>query len=128
MLNTDNTDCGYEMNGRLNVYESIVNSIKRDIELGFIRGGDKLPSCREMALKSGVNPNTVQKAYSQLEAEGLIYTLPKKGVYVAEESSGKPDPLYGGAERALRALKEAGAKKEKLIEIIDGLYKENKDD
>lgn len=66
---------------KLSVYESIIENIKRDIELGIIAEGEKLPSCRDMAMRLGINPNTVQRAYSELEAQGVIYTVPKKGVY-----------------------------------------------
>lgn len=66
----------------MSVYESIVESIGRDIELGIYREGERLPSCRELAMEMGINPNTVQRAYAELEARGVIYTIPKKGVFV----------------------------------------------
>ena len=70
------------LKGKGNVYEQIVNEYKRFIILNIIRYGDKLPSCRQLAIELGVNPNTVAKAYSVLEAEGYIKVLNKKGVYV----------------------------------------------
>lgn len=112
------------MNGRLNVYESIVTNIKRDISLGILAEGDKLPSCRETALQLGVNPNTVQRAYSELEAEGIIFTIPKKGVYVAGRKNNENDDV----ERVIETLKVAGVKKERLMAVIEKLYRENEDD
>lgn len=114
------------MGGRPNVYESIVCGIKRDIELGILREGDRLPSCREMALKLGVNPNTVQRAYSALEGEGLIYTLPKKGVYVADKK--REDSAEEHARRALEALKAEGLLKEHLLKLLNELFGEDGDD
>ena len=52
--------------GKLSVYLQIVEDIKRKIEIGLMREGDRLSSCREFALKLGINPNTVQRAYSTL--------------------------------------------------------------
>ena len=66
--------------GKLNVYQSIVAEYKKLMELGAIVYGEKLPSCRALALERGINPNTVEKAYSALEKEGYIRILPKKGL------------------------------------------------
>ena len=46
------------------VYAIIVDDVKKKIKLGLLKEGEKLPSCRELALKTGVNPNTVQRAYT----------------------------------------------------------------
>lgn len=110
---------------KLSVYESIVERMKRDISLGIIACGEKLPSCRELALEMGVNPNTVQRAYSALEEQGFIYTIPKKGVYARGASA--PD-AGKEADRQLRALKAAGVTREQLEKIIDDIFGERKND
>ena len=107
---------------KISVYESIVARVKRDIALGILAEGDKLPSCRELAIEMGINPNTVQRAYSTLEEQGFIYTIPKKGVY----ASGNTPNAVKEAEAQLRALKTAGITKEQLITLIDNLYSEDK--
>ena len=109
--------------GKLSVYESIVERIKRDVALGIIASGEKLPSCRELALEMGINPNTVQHAYSTLEEMGVIYTIPKKGVYARGVDS--PNALKE-AEAQIRALKAAGLKREQLQEIIERVFSEEK--
>lgn len=111
--------------GKLSVYESIVERIKRDIALGIIVEGERLPSCRDLALEMGINPNTVQRAYSTLEEMGIIYTIPKKGVYARGASS--PSPLKE-AEEQIRALKAAGVTKETLEQIIENVFSEEKHD
>lgn len=111
--------------GKLNVYESIVNDVKRKISLGLLREGERLASCREYALLKGINPNTVQRAYSELESEGFIYTIPKKGVYVAPVDKGLQ--LKKVAKEKLSELKASGLNKEQLTEILDEIYGDNDD-
>lgn len=109
--------------GKLSVYESIVERIKHDIALGILIEGERLPSCRELALEMGVNPNTVQHAYSTLEEQGIIYTIPKKGVYV---NSRKSSNILGEAKEQIKLLKELGVTKEQLKRIIDNVFEEDK--
>ena len=109
--------------GKLSVYESIVERIKRDVALGIIATGEKLPSCRDLAMEMGINPNTVQRAYSTLEEQGVIYTIPKKGVYA--RGVNVPSALQE-AEKQILALKAAGLKKEQLETIIENVFSEEK--
>lgn len=111
--------------GKLSVYERIVERIKRDIALGILEKDEKLPSCRELALEMGVNPNTVQHAYSTLEEQGVIYTLPKKGVYVKGHNS---TDLLKEAEKQLRLLAAAGISKTEFQKLIDTVFSEEKND
>ncbi|MCH5164067.1 MAG: GntR family transcriptional regulator [Clostridiales bacterium] len=109
---------------KLSVYERIVERIKRDISLGIIAEGERLPSCRELALEMGVNPNTVQHAYSTLEEQGVIYTIPKKGVYAKKS---KADALHE-AEEQIRLLKAAGVTREQLESLMNKVYREDIND
>jgi GntR family transcriptional regulator len=68
------------------IYEQIKKEIKRDISLGILKFHEPLPSIRDMAAELIVNPNTVARAYRELEKEGFIYTKKAKGCYVAEDS------------------------------------------
>jgi GntR family transcriptional regulator len=71
-----------QLSGKQDVYIEVANRYKEYIELGIIKKGEKLPSVRTAACELGINPNTVAKAYSLLEEEGYLCSLPKKGVYV----------------------------------------------
>ncbi len=106
--------------GKQSVYLTIVGDIKRQVALGILKKGDRLPSCRELALERGINPNTVQRAYSELEAMGVIYTVPKKGVYVCE----KKVSVAAVARERLAELKAGGLTKAELDGIIEELYGE----
>lgn len=123
---------------KLSVYESIIQNFKRDIALGIYGKGDRLPSCRELALQMGINPNTVQRAYTELEAQGVIYTIPKKGVYVADgQKTGPQNPDRAGFSvtdlaHDVRRAKSCGlgrADVEEILQnIVDEVFKEKDDD
>ena len=107
-------------NGKTSVYLKIVDDIKRRVGLGILVKDDKLPSCRDYALELGINPNTVQRAYSILEEEGVIYTIPKKGVYV---SGGELYEVKTTARDKVAEFKAAGLTLEDMEEILAEVYK-----
>ena len=74
------------------IYLQIVEDIKRRIVIGELRPGDKLPSNAELAMVYHVNPNTVQRIFHQLSAEGLAYAKRGIGTYIIEDAS-LPDTL-----------------------------------
>ncbi|QCA28623.1 GntR family transcriptional regulator [Vagococcus xieshaowenii] len=88
------------------LYEQVVYGIKQDIMLGILEVNEKLPSVRELASQLLINPNTISKAYKQLESEGIIMTIRGKGTFVAEQVNTARD------ERKVQAIKE------KLIELV----------
>lgn len=69
------------------VFIQIMEKLKRDIVTGSYRPGDKLPSVRELAAEAAVNPNTMQRAFSELEREGLVYTKRTNGRFITEDLS-----------------------------------------
>lgn len=69
------------------VYQQIIDQVKRDIALGRWKKGEKLPTVRELAGRLVINPNTIAKAYRQMEQEGIIVTKPGSGAFIAELNS-----------------------------------------
>ena len=69
------------------VYQQIISSVKREIALGRIRPGDKLPTVRQLAQQLVINPNTIAKSYRYLEQAGIIVTRPGTGAFIAEAKS-----------------------------------------
>ena len=65
------------------IYAQIIDGFREQISTGCLRSGDKLPSVRELASTLAINPNTIQRSYRQLEAEGWIVTIPGKGCFVS---------------------------------------------
>lgn len=66
------------------IYRQIVDQVRQAVASGVLRPGDRLPSVREMAVELAVNPNTIAKAYQELERDGVIDTPRGKGSYVAD--------------------------------------------
>lgn len=67
------------------IYLQLVERIQMDIVSGVYHAGDKLPSVRELAADVAVNPNTMQKAFTELERSGLVYTQRTNGRYITED-------------------------------------------
>jgi len=70
------------------VYTQIIDQYKRLIATGALKPNDQLPSVRNLSYEMGINPNTLQKAFSQLEATGICYSVPGKGRFVSEQALG----------------------------------------
>lgn len=66
------------------IYEQVKDGFRRLIVTGVLNPGDRMPSVRELASRLAINPNTIQRAYRELEAEGYIYSIPGKGSFAGE--------------------------------------------
>ena len=109
--------------GKQDVYLEIAEKYKEYIRLGIIKNGEKLPSVREAAGELSVNPNTVARAYSKLEEEGLVKSLPKKGAYVTYSEKISADVPDRRAD--IYALRDMGVRKKTLLNWIEEVYGEN---
>lgn len=69
------------------IYEQVRDGLRRLMVTGVIREGEKLPSVRALATQLSINPNTIQRSYNELEAEGLICSVPGKGSFVSPDRS-----------------------------------------
>ena len=65
------------------LYQQVKDSLRRMMLTGLLEPGEKLPSVRSLATQLAINPNTIQRAYMQLEQEGLIYPVKGKGNFIA---------------------------------------------
>ena len=120
-VNTINTDMYLiTLQGKESIYEQIRDQIIKFVKLGVLKPDDKLPSVRTLAMELGINPNTVQRAYNQLEQEHIIYTINKKGALVASEKNGEIDrvELY----KTLEGLKEKGVEKDEILDLLNKIY------
>lgn len=72
------------------IYVQIMDALRQQIASGVLRQEEKLPSVRELAVSLSINPNTIQRAYRQLEMEGWIATVPGKGCFVCGIPEGNP--------------------------------------
>ena len=90
-----------DLMSRIPIYEQLYRKVIELILKGVLTEQDKLPSVRNLATQLGVNPNTVAKAYSLLERDGIIYSLAGRGSFIA-----KPDKMLA-QERVLRDFDSA---------------------
>ena len=109
------------LKGKRDVYLQIAERYERYIAMGVLSDGDKLPSVRTAAGELGVNPNTVQRAYTYLESKGLISTLPKKGVFVTAEAP-KRDEKRIDILTTLDEYRAQGVSYSEMIEYVKEIY------
>ena len=79
------------------VYQQIIDQVKRDIAIGRLAKDERLPTVRQLAGQLAINPNTISKAYRQMEQEGIITTRPGAGTFVA----GLDSDLSGSVKKKL---------------------------
>ena len=99
------------------IYTQIVDNFKNQICAGILQTGDKLPSVRELAGELAINPNTIQRAYRELEMAGWIATVPGKGCFVCGmpgQSAAEQALLLEQFDKAVAALKALGVTREDL--------------
>ena len=106
------------------IYEQVKFGLRRLILTGVLSPNDKMPSVRELSGQLAINPNTVQRAYRELEAEGYIYSIPGKGSFVAADKQvdqGRIDALLKQLDEAVAELSYMGFSKDDLIRrILEG--------
>jgi len=103
------------------IYAQIIDSFKEQITAGILSTGDKLPSVRELAADLAINPNTIQRSYRALEAEGWIVTVPGKGCFVSANGNCQEQErkrLMKILEETCTALVSLGSSREELAERI----------
>ena len=103
------------------VYEQIKEKLRSRILVGALAEGDKLPSVRDLAATLAINPNTIQRAYRELEAEGYIYTQLGKGSFVAplaQVDRGRKEQLLQTFQETARELLQLGYTAQELSAMI----------
>lgn len=105
------------------IYLQLEKQIIKLINLGVYDINSPLPSVRSMACELGVNPNTVAKAYKELEQQQVIYTVVGKGVYVSVNNTDRIKKLAEEQFKAvLTELKSCGLKRKEIIEMVNDLW------
>jgi DNA-binding transcriptional regulator YhcF (GntR family) len=103
-------------------YLQLVHQVRQSLLLGYLREGDRLPTVKELAGDLAINPNTVVKAYRQLEHEGLAGGRPGQGTFITA-SLAPPPPAAGESLRAaleewFRVAQDAGLSEEAITALI----------
>ena len=103
------------------IYAQIMDAVKEKIASGILQPGDRLPSVRELAAELAINPNTIQRSYRQLEAEGWIVTVPGKGCFVckADHSQEERERLLIAFDETCSALYRVGVTVVELVKRLE---------
>lgn len=111
-----------DIRSRKPIYEQLIDKLKQLIIHDVLKEDEKLPSVRELAQQLTINPNTIQKAYRELESQGYIYSLKGKGSFVHPSSkNGRKEELEKVREELKKLFAEAmylGMSREEIAELL----------
>lgn len=117
---------------RVPVYEQIVEQTKKFILTGVLNDGDQIPTVRQLSAQLSLNPNTIAKAFKELDRQGLTYSLPGRGCFI---SANAKNILQNEKRQGLTELEEqikelalSGIEKEELYKLIDTVFGKAKGD
>ena len=115
-----------DLKSRAPIYEQIINSVKEQIMKGFLVPDEALPSVRSLASELAINPNTIQKAYTELDRQGITYSVPGKGCFVASDREKIAEQFEAEYRKKLSALlsdgKNLGICKRAVTNLIDEIW------
>ncbi|HNR79726.1 MAG TPA: GntR family transcriptional regulator [Mesotoga infera] len=116
-----------DMRSPVPIYDQIKRGVREEIIKGKLKEGDTLPSIREMASQIRVNPNTVARAYRELEMEGTIMARQGLGYIVVSDGEKVRDSMFDTLSEELKEpilrLKKSGISLDKLLEVIENIWK-----
>lgn len=119
-----------DLKSRKPIYEQLIDNFKSLIISGALKPNEQIPSVRELAAQITINPNTIQKAYRELERQGYIYTVRGRGNYVSEKikkvDEEKVEKLKNEIAKSLLELIYMGINKEELIHLVEKIYEDTK--
>lgn len=111
---------------RVPVYEQIIKQVEEQVLTGILKEGDKLPSVRSLSVKLSINPNTIQKAYTELDRRQLVITVPGKGSFISEKAievvGANSREKMTELNKIIRELALAGVTKEEIINNIEEVF------
>ena len=115
---------------RVPIYEQLCTNIIKLASAGVFKSGDKLPPVRILASQLGINPNTVAKAYRELESQGYIFSTVGRGSFLTDKLTENCAQKMLAIDNFKEATKNAylfGVSKEEMTEIIESTFKGGKD-
>ena len=108
---------------RTPIYEQIVLEIERYVVLGVYKPKQQIESIRELATSLGINPNTVKKAYDELERRGTITTISTKGTFISDNTKNliknKIDEKIKNIQTEIKELEKLGVSRKEILEKLN---------
>ena len=117
-----------DLMSRVPIYEQIIEQLETFVLKGILNVGDQIPSVRNLSIQLSINPNTIQKAYSELDRTGIIDTVPGRGSFIAKEAKENLRNLQGNQldelSNIVKKLALAGITKKEIVESINKVFLE----
>lgn len=113
------------------IYEQIVEKVRRLILRGVLKKDDAMPSVRSLALELSINPNTIQKAYQELERMGYIYSVKGRGSFIMDRQiviEEAVEEVKDDIEELVLKAKDAGISLKKLLNMVEQIGREKEDE
>ena len=118
-----------EFKDNIPIYLQIEQYLYRQIALGKMKAGEKIPSVRKLALELTVNVNTVQRALQEMNTQGILYTKRGEGNFVTEDtellSKTKQSLIYSELDEFVQNMEKLGVKKDKLVSTLTEYLKDS---
>lgn len=114
------------------IYQQLISNIEDLAARGLMPPNTQLPSVRALALELAINPNTISRAYVELERRGVIYSVPGKGTFISDNSSkikeARSEEISAQLQDLIHQAQQIGITKEELKEQIEKFYTETEVD
>ncbi len=108
------------------IYEQLCDNIKEMVLKGFLKPNEQLPGVRTLAMQLAINPNTIQKAYTELEHQGIIYSIQGRGSFICDNISTlvseQKSEILAEIEQNLKKAFELGIDKSEILKITETIW------
>lgn len=112
---------------RVPVYEQLIKQVEDQVLKGIMKEGDKMPSVRSLSMELSTNPNTIQKAYMELDRRRILVSVPGKGSFISVEAlkivGNQSKEKLLDLKEIVRKLAYAGVSKSEITDMIEEVYK-----
>lgn len=112
---------------RVPVYEQLIKQVEDQVLKGIMKEGDKMPSVRSLSMELSTNPNTIQKAYMELDRRGILVSVPGKGYFISAEAlkivGNQSKEKLSELKEIVRKLAYVGVSKSEITDMIEEVYK-----
>ena len=115
-----------DYHSRTPIYEQIKEQIILYVNKGVLKEGEQLPSLRQLSATLGININTVKRALSELEAQGAIYSVAGKGIFISGNKESQNiyiEQSLASVSNAIKSAKQMGASEEQVNKIVKDIFK-----
>ena len=111
---------------RVPVYEQLIHQVEEFVLKDILTSDSQIPSVRSLSVALAINPNTIQKAYSELDRTGIIYSVPGKGCFITSDAkailSEKKKQGLSSLKAMLNELMLAGVPRDIILDTVDSIY------